>query len=121
MGKNKKVDCPWQHCHNSNRVPFLRLGEQTTMFAHTRSSLRGGFCRPLAHVASYGLEKAASRTAVAIASKQTLSNKSLLLAAAASAAAAAVATTAVIVPSLCEEDRLEGWNDRWATGRVVRS
>ncbi|CAM9156361.1 unnamed protein product, partial [Ectocarpus sp. 6 AP-2014] len=36
---------------------------------------------------------------------------------AAAAAAAAAATAAVV--TVCDEDRLERWNDRWATGRVA--
>ena len=92
------------------------------MFARARSSLHSVFRVPLARVSSHKLDKASREVAIACF-KQTSSNKTLLLAAAAaaaSAAAAAAATTAAIVPSLCEEDRLERWNDRWATGRVVR-
>lgn len=87
------------------------------MFAQTRSSLYGVFRLPLARTAaSYRLDKASRKVTISCI-KHTSSNKTLLLAAAAAAAAAATAT---IVPSLCDEDRLERWNDRWATGRVVR-
>ena len=41
--------------------------------------------------------------------------------AAALAAAAAAAAAAAGAATLCDEDRLDRWRDRWATGRVVRT
>ena len=64
---------------------------------------------------------AASRRLLSISpniSKVTRSPKIVASSAAAAVFAACVAGAAAV--ALCEEDRLERWNNRWATGNVVR-
>lgn len=91
------------------------------MFAQTRSSLQRIVRLPVARAASHRLDEASRNVAISCFKQTSSNNITLMLAAAASAAAVVAATTAAAsVPSLCEEDRMERWNDRWATGRVVR-
>lgn len=91
------------------------------MFAQTRSPMKIIFRLPPARAAFRRLDGASRKvTNVGAYQAQSKAGVGPTLLLAASAAAAAAATTAAIAPSLCEEDRLGRWNDRWATGKVVR-
>lgn len=77
------------------------------MFARTRSLLRCGL-RPNRKLFRLPIAPAESRSAVV--RFRTL----------AAASAGAVAAGLGLGIALCDEDRLDRWRDRWATGRVVR-